>query len=266
MKEKNTSTEAASTVCHETCAAPPETQDRGPAGRVADEASVHGAYNRRAEKETRLNLFAHLFRRPKDVVAEFMIRHIKRGDVVFDIGANVGQMTRLAAQRVGPTGTVVAFEPNANLHWPESLGNAPNVTLHRVALSDGEQDRTLHLDVTNKVASSFHQMYGAPSRDTVVHCITLDGFCEKTGLAPSFIKMDCEQHEPFVFAGGWATIERFWPTIVLEFPEMAPGYPELFARLSLRYILLALEDGTPLAAPFVRRTSLGYCNVACVLK
>lgn len=195
-----------------------------------------------------------------------MIRHIRPGDVVFDIGANVGHMTHLAARCVGPSGKVVAFEPNANLHWPVSLANAPNVTLYRVALSDAEQDRTLHLDATNQVASSFHEMYGAPAQDTVVHCTTLDSICKETGLKPSFIKMDCEQHEPFVFAGGWTTIECLWPTIVLEFPEQAPGYPELFARLSQRYTLIALEDGAPLVAPFHRRTPAGYCNVACVLK
>ena len=42
---------------------------------------------------------------------EWLRRVIKPGDCVFDIGANVGQMTLEAAYLVGPTGKVIAVEP-----------------------------------------------------------------------------------------------------------------------------------------------------------
>jgi FkbM family methyltransferase len=41
----------------------------------------------------------------------------REGDVFYDIGANIGLYTLLAAQRVGPRGMVYAFEPHvANVH------------------------------------------------------------------------------------------------------------------------------------------------------
>jgi FkbM family methyltransferase len=42
-------------------------------------------------------------------------RHIRPGDVVFDVGANLGYFTILAASLVGATGNVHSFEPNARL-------------------------------------------------------------------------------------------------------------------------------------------------------
>ena len=40
-------------------------------------------------------------------------RHIKPGDVVYDIGSNVGVVTMIAAKLLGDTGSVVSFEPGA---------------------------------------------------------------------------------------------------------------------------------------------------------
>jgi hypothetical protein len=41
------------------------------------------------------------------------VRILAPGQVVYDLGANVGFYTLLAARRVGPTGEVHAFEPGA---------------------------------------------------------------------------------------------------------------------------------------------------------
>jgi hypothetical protein len=38
-------------------------------------------------------------------------RHLVEGDVLYDVGANVGFFSLLGARLVGPRGTVVAFEP-----------------------------------------------------------------------------------------------------------------------------------------------------------
>jgi FkbM family methyltransferase len=43
------------------------------------------------------------------------IRRLSPGGVCVDVGANAGYFTLLAASRVGPTGRVVAFEPDAVL-------------------------------------------------------------------------------------------------------------------------------------------------------
>jgi FkbM family methyltransferase len=48
-------------------------------------------------------------------VTEFFLREVRPGDVFIDIGANCGFFSILAAHLVGPTGFVVAFEPQKKL-------------------------------------------------------------------------------------------------------------------------------------------------------
>src|SRR5205823_143519 len=45
----------------------------------------------------------------------FLCRILRPGMVFLDIGANIGQYTLLASQRVGPVGDVHAFEPHPTL-------------------------------------------------------------------------------------------------------------------------------------------------------
>src|SRR5574341_250760 len=58
---------------------------------------------------------------------------LKKGMVFFDIGANVGYYTILAAQLVGPTGRVFAFEPVIRnivyLYRHTILNRVKNVTI-----------------------------------------------------------------------------------------------------------------------------------------
>ena len=45
------------------------------------------------------------------VVESFISQHLRRGDIAFDIGANVGYFGLVMAARVGPMGHVFCFEP-----------------------------------------------------------------------------------------------------------------------------------------------------------
>jgi FkbM family methyltransferase len=44
------------------------------------------------------------------VLSEFILRHVQKGDVCVDGGANIGYFSLLFAQRVGPSGKVIAIE------------------------------------------------------------------------------------------------------------------------------------------------------------
>lgn len=75
---------------------------------------------------------------------EGFLTEVKPGDIVFDIGANIGQYSIPAALRAGSSGEVHAFEPAPiwarRLQENIKLNNLSNVTTHRVGLSDrGEQ-------------------------------------------------------------------------------------------------------------------------------
>jgi hypothetical protein len=85
--------------------------------------------------------------------------------------------------------------------------------------------RTLHVDERQGAVAStmvpehatretlWHE---ASYRPEVVRVTTLDSFCETSGLAPTFLKIDVEGAEEMVIRGGRITIERHLPMIWFE--------------------------------------------------
>ena len=73
---------------------------------------------------------------------------IKKGDVVFDIGANIGAFSVPLAKKVGPTGKVYSFEPQPYiaelLNQNIKSNKLRNVKISRKAL--GSKKQTLKLD------------------------------------------------------------------------------------------------------------------------
>jgi FkbM family methyltransferase len=80
-------------------------------------------------------------------VSETAWRLLEPGDLVVDVGANIGYMTSLFAARVGPAGRVESFEPHPRIFARlrrnvESCRRrglpAAEVTLHECALGDSD--------------------------------------------------------------------------------------------------------------------------------
>ena len=73
---------------------------------------------------------------------EFLNRFLRPGDVFVDVGANIGLFTLIAAERVGPGGKVLAFEPTAKtfgrLVDNVQLNKLSNVECFKLALSDSQ--------------------------------------------------------------------------------------------------------------------------------
>lgn len=98
---------------------------------VVEPTVVDGPYELRFRCTTRQEWRRAITLESKEAGTVAWIRqHVKPGDVFYDIGANIGLYTLMAAKRVGETGRVYAFEPH--------LGNAAAL-LHNVRLSDVRQ-------------------------------------------------------------------------------------------------------------------------------
>jgi FkbM family methyltransferase len=136
---------------------------------------------------------------------------VKPGDLVFDIGAHVGDRTR-AFLRLGCR--VVAVEPQAPLARLLRLRYAANarVTVVAAALSDGATTLTMRVNSSNPAISTASQDFvqaaaGAPGwegqiwdYETEVPALTLDALITRYGL-PAFTKIDVEGFEDRVLGG-----------------------------------------------------------------
>lgn len=174
-------------------------------------------------------------------------RLVRPGDVVWDVGANIGTYTRVIRQwfKAGP---VIAIEPMAEnfalLEENIRLGKLDGVRAFRLALSDRSGEESLQIDdvtsgtavldsVSGGAASEGRQAAGLPPRSERVRIARLDDLVEKEGLpAPQVIKIDTEGAEVQVLAGSERTL-RANPVrlaIALHGPDKAAGTLELLAR------------------------------------
>jgi FkbM family methyltransferase len=138
---------------------------------------------------------------------------LKRGDVVYDIGAHVGLYTLLSSDRVGPAGHVYAFEPfprNAEyLRQHIAINRLQNCTVVEGAVSSCAG--SLHFDPTELNAAGHLSDSGALE----VQAVSIDEF-SSSARPPSAIKINAEGAEIDVLMGGRQTIVKFRPLIFLS--------------------------------------------------
>jgi FkbM family methyltransferase len=139
---------------------------------------------------------------------ELMVRRLRLGDCVIDIGANIGYYTIVAAAIVGSRGRVYAFEPepaNAALLTENArLNGLGNVYLEQRAVGDRTGAARLYLSVDNR---GDHRMYISDvpeevSRESIdISCIDLASFLESNQIVPTFIKIDAQGMEARILSG-----------------------------------------------------------------
>lgn len=143
--------------------------------------------------EAEISSFAHL---------------IPAGGTVIDAGACLGDHTATYAKLVGPTGTVLAFEPGLLTYealW-RNFQDKPHVLCFHAALGHHE-GRTFH-----KLAENVGGSHLGDEGDSV-KLTTIDAL----GLARlDFCHFDAEGFEPQVLRGGRETLTRLKPAMVLE--------------------------------------------------
>ncbi|MEQ8541429.1 MAG: FkbM family methyltransferase [Coleofasciculus sp. D1-CHI-01] len=139
---------------------------------------------------------------------EFLQQTLKPGSIFFDIGANGGFYTVIAAKQVGLKGHVYAFEPGQSelelLRHNISINNLNNVTIVECAV--GNTTGTAQLAIScdgamNSLAKTNHP-WQCIERWQSVKIISLDNFIQEYGIKKvDFIKIDVEGAEKLVFEG-----------------------------------------------------------------
>lgn len=151
-----------------------------------------------------------------DAFCRLFTPYIPKGGVVMDVGACIGDHTVTYAEMVGPTGKVIAIEPNPVAYRclvfnvREMLNVHPN-NIALGAVFGSVMSRNSPTQPNNLGAARVTFISGSP-RGTPLHRLD-DAF----GLDRlDFIKIDAEGYEPDIIAGGMETLRRLRPVLLIE--------------------------------------------------
>lgn len=138
----------------------------------------------------------------EEKVQQVLTEAIKPGDVVWDVGANIGMYTELFCQMVGKDGLVVAFEP-----LPESceqirarIPNCSWLRIENIALADGDRAGQL-VTQENSYENHIHSDGSDVSDSVPVQICRGDTIFERVGGVPNVVKVDVEGFEEEVLQG-----------------------------------------------------------------
>ena len=168
---------------------------------------------------------------------EVFVALVKPGHVVYDVGSNVGYITLMASKLVGPSGTVIAFEPGRTtakqLRVQLAINNIKNVVVKECAVSDkegmsefvnGDCSVTAHL-----LDSGFA---GNPKNLATcsVQVISLDHVITQHAV-PQLVKIDVEGAELLVLKGAERLLKEHRPILVVELhsENLSRGFHQLMS-------------------------------------
>ncbi|MEB3214728.1 MAG: FkbM family methyltransferase [Nostocales cyanobacterium 94392] len=191
------------------------------------------------------------------------MEHIKSGDVVWDIGANVGVFTFAAASLAGSDGYVFAVEPDI---WLANLINKSahlranshfNINVLPAAVSDGNNIETLLIAERGRASNALAKVIGRTQMGGVreknlVPTVTLDQILSAS-KSPCFIKIDVEGAEVEVLKGASKVLSQIRPII---YCEIGPHQRNDVTNI-LKLANYNLYDGN---LPREERSALTYCT------
>lgn len=142
-----------------------------------------------------------------------MLGAIRQGDVVWDVGANVGLYSRKFSDIAGPSGEVFAYEPSpANLQrLNAAVASLLNVTVIPVAL--GEHEGVVVLEQGNDSLGATSRIVEKPDRESVrqveIQLSSGDHLISSGAVTmPNVIKIDTEGFELDVLRGLRQTLQE----------------------------------------------------------
>ncbi|MDP1829150.1 MAG: FkbM family methyltransferase [Archangium sp.] len=196
-------------------------------------------------------------------VTRVLARLLRPGDVVIDVGANVGAHALRMAKLVGEQGRVFAFEPTVfayekllrNLDLNPAL--ARRVQPLRVGLTDlaGKPLPAMvssSWSLTRPMADIHPLDLGFGSSTGGARFTSLDGWVTETGVTRlDAVKLDVDGFEVRVLRGALETLRRFKPLIVMEWAPhhfIDPDEPFLECIVLLQGLGYTFQslDGAPL--------------------
>lgn len=154
------------------------------------------------------------------LVQQALVGLCPRDGVVYDIGANVGFFSVIAARGVGPKGRIIAFEPveecTRAIAHNASLNGYDNIVVVPCALGSRRAQMDFFVGA-NTTQSRLNPPADAHGRWVKLQVEALDDLVSEQGLPrPDVIKMDIEGAEIEALRGMQATIAQHRPVLLCE--------------------------------------------------
>ena len=168
----------------------------------------------------------------------YIRRTVKKGAIVFDIGAHKAGYLYFFLAQLGNTGCILAFEPQAILYRyllkMKQLFSWQNVIVESFAVSNQTGTALLSIPYNNGRPSSpcatiieSRVPFTYQSR-AQVNTISIDTYCRQHTIIPDFLKVDVEGNELLVFIGAKETLQAHKPKILFECETRFVGEKKLF--------------------------------------
>lgn len=190
---------------------------------------------------------------------KFYSQFIGKGDIVFDVGANIGDKTEIFLE-LGAE--VIAVEPQESC-WrilKRRFKDSPNVFVEPVVLAECDGEKELYVDKSSTLSSMSKEWIEVVKKSgrfsnshkwsycIKVNATTLDKLTEKYGT-PVYCKIDVEGSEESVLKGLSRPIKYISFEFVSERKEAAIDCIRYLSRLGKLECNFSLGDGLNLAMP-----------------
>jgi FkbM family methyltransferase len=150
-----------------------------------------------------------------------LVERLRPGMIFYDLGANVGFFSLLAARLVGAAGQVFSFEPDpevaARLRRNVSLNEASTITVVEAGVwSANANVRFIRSDASSPDRGTGRFVLGENQADGAsTRCVALDDFIQ-SAPPPNAIKCDVEGAELEALRGAKQLLETHHPWIMCE--------------------------------------------------
>lgn len=168
----------------------------------------------------------HVYFGIREIAQERLFDLCRPGDLIFDIGVNIGSVSLRFAKKLeslGGGGSIVGFEPD-RINYEKcvkniSINKFSNIEIHNIGL--GENNENLYLDVPSPSNRGMNRISVIKDRNhlsSLITVVALDSFLLESLLSArvNLIKIDVEGYEMKVLKGALNVLKLSKPIIFIE--------------------------------------------------
>lgn len=188
----------------------------------------------------------------REIEKNNFFKSIRKGDVIFDVGANLGQFTIHSALATGRNGMVYSFEPYAPNFAKLKKNLELNACNNVIPESFGLGESPMHAEIKIINPHNYGMNKIEKKVDGTIKIETMDNYVFMNNIEKiDKIKIDTEGYEFLILKGGKSILEKFHPHLFIEIDdknlkEQNCSPAEVFSFLQLlQYKILYANTMTP---------------------